>query len=116
MGKTATSGPSDGKAEYDPAQRRSFLISVKNSKKNKRKKAEKLAKETMKQVRAERRVQKREAINENIKELVKKQSKLGIKALPIFAQEEKQIVMAEVDAANPTEITLTEVGVDEEPN
>lgn len=115
MGKTTTTG-SEQKVEYDPAQRRAFLIGVKNSKKNKRKKAEKLAKETMKKVRAERRVQKREAIQENIKQLVKKQSKLGIKALPIFAEEEKQIVMAEVDAANPTEIKLSEVGINEEPN
>ena len=109
MGKTKNE--EEVKAEFNPVERRQFLMSIKNHKRTKRKRAEKLAKETLRKVRAERRHQRKEEREEVVKTLVQKQSKLGIKALPLFAEEEKALVMAEVDPSNPSEVKVTEIDI-----
>ena len=112
MPKTTNEG--ETKAEFNPVERRQFLMSIKNHKRQKRKRAEKLAKETLRKVRAERRNKLKEEREEIVKTLVKKQSKMGIKALPLFAAEEKALLMAEVDAANPSEVKVTEIDMTEQ--
>ena len=103
----------ENKAEFNEQERRAFLLSIKNHKKTKRKRAEKLAKETLRKIRSERRNKRKEEREEVVKELVKKQSKMGIKALPLFAKEEQAVLMAEVDPSNPSEVKVTTIDLNQ---
>jgi hypothetical protein len=103
-------GPADDfTAEFDPNARRSFLLSIKNSKKRKAKRAEKLAEEALRKDRAERRQKRKEERDEVVQALIDKQAKIGLRSLPLYVGGGGVIPMAEVDAAKPTEMTLSEV-------
>lgn len=101
------------KVEYSADERRSFLLSIQNGKRTKKKKAEKLAKVTLRKVRAERRNLRKEEREEVMRKIVRKQSNMGIKALPLFASRTQTLLVAEVDAADPQNVTVSEVKMDE---
>jgi hypothetical protein len=98
-------------AQFDEAARRSFLLGIQHSKKKKAKEAEKRAKETLRKVRAERRHSRKEEREQAIQELVQKQTKLGIRPIPLLTDGCRSLLIAEVDASNPTNVKLGEIEI-----
>jgi hypothetical protein len=98
-------------AQFDEAARRSFLLGIQHGKKKRAKEAEKRAKETLRKVRAERRHSRKEEREQAIQELVHRQTKLGIRPIPLLTDGCHSLLIAEVDAANPTDVRLGEIEV-----
>lgn len=99
MGKN-NNGPS---LEFNPEDRKKYLLGLVNKKKRKAKEAEEKAKEELREARRERRAAKKEHFKEIAKQLCEKQAKVGVEPLP-FLKEKAGFTMnmIEVDAENPT--------------
>lgn len=106
---------SDDKVEFDPNSRKKFLLDIKNHSKIKEKEKAKYAKEKLAKSRAELRQKHKQERQELYDELVNVRG-TNFDRLPLFADDYKnEIPMAEVEASNPTEVKMSVLDVDKEP-
>ena len=89
--------------EFDPEDRKKFLLGLVNKKKRKIKEAKQKAKEDLREARRERRAAKKEQYKEVARELCERQVKIGIEPLNLYKETAgfQGIQMLEVDAENP---------------
>lgn len=103
------------KVEFDPGSRKKFLLEIKNHSKIKEKEKAKYAKEKLAKSRAELRQKHKQERQELYDELVNVRGAKFDK-LPLFAENYRnEIPMAEVEATNPTEVKMSVLDVDKEP-
>ena len=91
--------------EFDPENRKKFLLGLVNKKKRKIKEAKQRAKDDLREARRERRAARKEANKEIAREICDRQVKIGVDPLNILKETAgfQEIPMLEFDASNPNE-------------
>ena len=87
--------------KFDPASRKSFLLSVQHSKTIKKKKAQQKEEELLRETRRELRKEKKDTYRKLAQDLIEKQKNIGIKPLSLIKDAvDINIPMIEIDTTN----------------
>ena len=105
MGKDkAAAATTTTKVEYDPRDRKKFLLNIMNARKNRKKNAIKRAELALKEERRERHKMRREKDDQFAQEVMARQRKLGITPLEILSQGPSAVIPKfEIEVEKPEE-------------